>query len=175
MFKHFSIVLCILCASLGGNAQDLSQYTLGPGDTIKISVYDEDDLSFETLLTDTGTINFPLLGEIQATRLTVDELEKHIIDGLQPDFLLKPDVNIQILQYRDFYIHGEVEKPGGYPFQPGLTLRKAIALAGGMTDRASRSKMYVISDQSEDKTEQLIEMESSISPGDIINIKQSFF
>lgn len=170
----FATFLAVLCCSFA-QAQDLSQYTLGAGDVIKISVYDEPDLTLETILTDTGTINYPLLGEIQATNLTVDELEKSLIDGLKPDFLLRPDVNIQIIEYRRFYIHGEVEQPGGYAFQPGLTLRKAIALAGGMTDRASKSKMLLISDQSDDKTAQKIEMETSISPGDIINIEQSFF
>ena len=155
--------------------QDLSTYKLGSGDLIKISIYGEPDLELETVLTDTGSINYPFLGSIQVKGLTIKQLENTIISGLKPDYLIEPEVHIHIKAYRNFYIYGEVKQPGGYQFQPGLTLRKAIALAGGLTARASKSKMYLISDHDDSENEAPIKLDGAINPGDIINIKQSFF
>ncbi len=171
--KFFLLFILILPGALF--AQDLTSYQLGSGDLIKISVYGEPDLDLETVLTDNGTINYPFLGTIQVNGLTIFELEEKISSGLQPDYLLNPEIHIHIKTYRHFYIYGEVEKPGGYEFQPGLTLRKAIALAGGLTPRASKSKMFLISEHDETDDEILLKLDDPIQPGDIINIKQSFF
>ena len=156
-------------------SQDLATYRLGSGDTIRISIYGEPDMDIETILTDTGTINYPFIGSVKVTGLTIIELQKIIISGLTPDYLLEPEINIHIKAYRQFYIYGEVKQPGGYEFQPGLTLRKAIAIAGGLTPRASKSKMYLISEHDDIDDEALLEIDDHIQPGDIINIKQSFF
>ncbi len=169
------LVIHLLLSTAGVVAQDLSTYRLGSGDTIKISIYGEPDMALETVLTDTGTINYPFIGNIQITGMTIAELEAIIVAGLKPDYLLDPEVNIHIKTYRHFYIYGEVKKPGGYEYQPGLTLRKAIALAGGLTPRASKSKMYLISEHDDIEEEAPLAIDDTIQPGDIINIKQSFF
>jgi len=107
--------------------------------------------------------------------MTVSELEAYIYTGLKGDYLIEPSVSVSILEYRPFFINGEVEKPGGYAFQPGLTIDKAAALAGGYTERASKTKIY-IDREVNGRTVQLTgERSMPILPGDIINIEQSFF
>jgi polysaccharide biosynthesis/export protein VpsN len=156
----------------------LSDYRLGSGDSIKITVYEEPELELEEVrLSDAATISYPFLGEIQVSGLTVGQLEDKITVGLKGDYLVNPSVSVSVVEYRQFYIHGEVEEPGGFPYLPGLTLRKAIALAGGFTERASRSKMYVIR-EGIDHTSELgrqVSLDEELSPGDIVTIEQSFF
>ncbi len=153
-----------------------SIYKLGAGDQLSIQVFGEPDLSFdEVRLTDAGTFSYPFLGEIRAKGLTSSEVEWLITRGLKGDYLIDPKVTVRILEYRPFFVNGEVKRPGGYPFKAGLTLRKAIALAGGFTERASRNKMHIIRDA--DRTNEPIKatLDSNVYPGDIITVDESFF
>jgi polysaccharide export outer membrane protein len=161
--------------SFGAAAAEVDNYRLDAGDQIRILVYDEPDLTVETTINDNGNINFPLIGLISVTGKTGAQIEKVIHDGLAGDYLLNPSVQVDIMTYRSFYIHGEVNSPGGYPYQPGLNVDQAIALAGGLTPRASVSKIYVKKSQTQDEKEGKVELTYSVSPGDIITIKQSFF
>jgi polysaccharide biosynthesis/export protein VpsN len=171
------ITVIFLIAALPMLADTLSDYRLGSGDSIKISVYEEPELALEVRLNDAATISYPFLGEIQVSGLTVGQLENSITTGLKGDYLVNPDVTVSVAEYRPFYIHGEVESPGGFSYLPGLTLRKAIALAGGFTERASRSKMFVIRDGVAHETQlgRQINLDEELSPGDIVTIEQSFF
>lgn len=153
-----------------------SEYKLGAGDVISIRVFGESDLSFERVrLTDAATFSYPFLGEVRAAGKTAAEVEELLTEGLKGDYLIEPRVSVSILEYRDFFVNGEVKEPGGYPFKPGLTLRKAIALAGGFTERASRSKFAVIRDVDGERHEIPATLDTRIQPGDIITVDQSFF
>ena len=170
------ILSCLLCVSLNAVASDGgNSYRLGPGDEIVISVFGEEDLSMEFRLNDTGILNYPLLGELQLGGVTVIELEQLIASGLKGPYLIDPDVTVSINEYRAFYLHGEVRKPGGYPFQPGLTVEKAIALAGGFTERASRSKIDVNRAEGSSDSAVRIKLSDAVNPGDVITVRQSFF
>lgn len=159
-----------------GDGLSRSSYKLGSGDLITIQVYGEEDLSIaEIRLTDTGSFSYPFLGEIQVRGLTSAQVEMLISRGLRGDYLIDPKVTVSILEYRPFFVNGEVKKPGGYPFKPGLTLRKAIAIAGGFTDRASRSKFFIIRDDDPNREPVRIDLESPINPGDIVTVNESFF
>jgi polysaccharide export outer membrane protein len=157
------------------SAETLSDYQLGSGDRIQIQVFDEADLSMEVRLSDAGTISYPFLGEVRVSGNTVSQLEAQIVGGLKGDYLVDPKVNVAVVEYRPFYINGEVEEPGGYPYQPGLTLRKAIALAGGFTERASKSKINVLTEGAIDDRQRQIGMDVVLNPGDIVTVEQSFF
>lgn len=159
-------------AETGG--AEISSYRLGSGDLIRIQVYGEDDLTLEARITDSGTISYPFLGQIQVAGLTLTQLQQHIVTGLDGDYLVDPKVSVSILGYRQFYVNGEVKKPGGFPYEPGLTIRKAISLAGGLTERASTKKMSVIPEGSQHQ-QQTVDMNTRVNPGDIITIEQSFF
>lgn len=167
----------LLAFSAGIFAQEggLSDYPLGSGDLLSIKVFGEEDLSLEVRLSDAGTISYPFLGELRITGLSTGKLSSMIRDQLADGYLVNPNVNVTVLEYRQFFINGEVEKPGGYPFQPGLSLQKAVALAGGFTERASKSKVYVIHDGDEGRPPLRLRLTDSIRPGDIITIEESFF
>jgi len=166
----------LLMVSVFAQAGNDTSYQLASGDVISIKVYGEEELTFEkVLLTDAGTVSFPFLGEVNAKGKTTVELTSLITTGLKDGYLINPRVTVSIDEYREFFVNGEVEKPGGYAFKPGLTLRKAIAIAGGLTERASESKMYIIKDKDVDKKTQKIEMNALVLPGDIVTIEQGFF
>jgi len=153
----------------------LSEYSLGSGDLIKIMVYGEDDLTVETRLSDAGTLSFPFLGEFKVLGMTVNKLQSYITQGLLGDYLIDPRVTVSILEYRHFFINGEVKKPGGFSFQPGLTVRKAVSLAGGFTERANKTNIFIISDSDLSQTPRNVSQGESLKPGDIITVEQSFF
>ncbi len=174
--KHFILLLGLLLFSSFLNANtSMSQYRLGSGDQIKIVVFGQDDLSIQTRLPDVGTISYPFLGDIRVVGLTVSELENLIYTGLLGDYLVNPSVAVSIVEYRPFFIDGEVKKPGGYPYQPGLSVDKAAALAGGYTERASRTKIFISRSLDDGQQRFVVNTNDIVQPGDIVTVEQSFF
>jgi len=169
------LLVCLLVSAVSPAAETLSDYRLGSGDRIQIQVFDEEGLSMEVRLSDAGTLSYPFLGELRVSGNTVNQLEAQIVSGLKGDYLVDPKVNVAVIEYRPFYINGEVDEPGGYPYQPGLTLRKAIALAGGFTERASKTKITVLSEGAVAGKQRQIDIDEMLSPGDIVTVEQSFF
>src|SRR5262249_19511961 len=148
---------------------ELSSYKLGSGDMISVRVLGEEDLKREKVrLSDAGTLSFPILGEIRVKGMTVGALEQYIARGLKGRYLLNPQVTVTIDEYRNFFVNGMVEKPGGYPYSPGLTVRKAISLAGGFRERASREKINIIRDDDPSQTSRRVDLNTAILPGDIL-------
>ncbi|MCH8080171.1 MAG: polysaccharide export protein [Proteobacteria bacterium] len=154
---------------------DLKQYLLGTGDMVRIQVYDEKDLYLETRVSDTGTISYPFLGELAVKGISLAKLEALITSRLKGDYLINPKVSIDMIEYRQFYVNGEIENAGGFPYQPGLTVRKAISLAGGFKERASKDKIYIIHDDSTTSESTKVTLDEAVRPGDIITVEQSFF
>jgi len=153
-----------------------SSYALSSGDIISINVYGEEDLSVEKIaLTDAGTIFYPVLGELQVQGMTVGDLERLVYNGLKGRFLVNPRVAINVVEYRPFYIQGQVEKPGGYPYQPGLTVRKAASLAGGFRERAALNNIFVVHEKDTTQTPQRSNLNTPINPGDTVIVEESFF
>lgn len=153
-------------------------YRLDAGDTINIRVLGEEDLSLEIEIGESGSITYPLLREVQVRGMTITELENRMTRRLiDEEFLIDPDVSINIVEYRPFYISGEVEQPGSYPFEPGLTLRRAVSLAGGFTERASRTRITVLDDDNEEieveAGDDILDMQ--VNPGYTITVSQRFF
>jgi polysaccharide export outer membrane protein len=157
-------------------ASVLSSYELSAGDVITIRVFGEEDLSRDKIrLSDAGTIPYPALGEIKARGLTIGELERRITAGLKDGYLVNPKVSVQIEEYRPFYINGMVEKPGGYPYQPGLTVLKASSLAGGFKERASFSKISIIRERDPKAAREKADLNTPVYPGDTVFVDESFF
>jgi len=106
--------------------------------------------------------------------MTIKTLERYIHKHLKGDYLISPNVHVNIEEYRPFYINGQVKKPGGYPYQPGLTIQRAISLAGGFTERASKKNTFIVHEkQSEKRVRTTPHMK--VKPGDIITVEESFF
>ena len=150
-------------------------YRLGAGDKMKITVYGEQDLSGEFLVSSNGRVQFPLVGEIQAAELTAQEFAKTLTAELGAKYLRDPKVSIEIETYRPFYIIGEVNKPGEYAYESGLSLHGAVALAGGYTYRANDSNVYIRRVGSDAETSMRVTGQIKIYPGDVVRIPERFF
>ncbi|MBH0080956.1 polysaccharide biosynthesis/export family protein [Pseudoalteromonas sp. NZS11] len=171
--KLFFSALCFLFSTVCF-AQTAQDYVLGPGDKVEIKVFGEPDLEVTALLGNSGEVNYPFLGALKLAGLTTFEVEKSIANGLQPDYLKNPSVYVQVVEYRPFYIHGEVKSPGAYPYQPAMTVNQAVALAGGLTERASTDKIYIFKEQTKQQ-QQKGTLNSQIAAGDTIKIEQRLF
>lgn len=152
-----------------------TQYRLGPGDSIQITVNEEPDLSLNAKISLNGKISFSFLGEIQVVGLTVKELEKQLYDKLRDGYLLEPVVFVSVVEHRIYFVNGEVNSAGGYPFQPGLTVRKAVVLAGGFSERADRNRITVIRGNDPLYKENSIGLDDPVYPGDIVTVTESFW
>ncbi len=150
-------------------------YILQAGDSISIQVFDEPDLSMDTTVGQSGTINYSYLGTVAVAGHSAQQLTDVITAKLRDGYLKNPSVNVSVNQYRAFYVDGEVGRPGSYGYEPGLTLAKAVSLAGGMTDRASRRKIFLTREVGGEKKSYRVELTQAIEPGDIITIKEGFF
>jgi len=166
------IFLLFTMTFTAGSCFAQSSYNLGSGDLISIVVFDEEELTMEVRVAKTP-MSYPFLGQVPLDGRNLAEVEQQIKEGLKGDYLIEPSISISVIEYRPFFITGEVEKPGGYPFQPGLTLRKAITLGGGFTERASRTKMFIT--RGGEGSEQKIQLSDPIFPDDVLTIEQSFF
>ena len=177
-FRRVAALACALAAATTALAQSdaISNYRLGSGDVISVQVLGEEDLRRDRIrLSDAATISYPILAEIKLFGKTVAELEALIREGLKGRYLVNPQVTVTINEYRSFFINGQVEKPGGYQFIPGLTVRKAISLAGGFKERASKEKIFVIRDDDRSQTPTRVNQDAAVRPCDIITVEESFF
>jgi protein involved in polysaccharide export with SLBB domain len=165
-----SVILMLCCFVCGA-----TDYVLGPGDQLRIVVYGEDDLTTDVKIDKSGFISFPFLDDIQAIGLSTKKLENEIRKGLLGDYIVDPQVSVSVTLYRPFFIHGQVKRPGGYPYQDYLTLDKAIAIAGGLSNRASSSEWKITRLVNGVKMTVEGNVATEILPDDIIKIEQSFF
>jgi len=166
--KIVGIVICLwACVSVAQEA-----YTLTAGDEVSIVVFGEDDLTMDIKLNEKGTINFPLLGAINAGGMTVAELEETITRELSGAYLVNPDVRVSVAEYRQVFINGEVNAPGGYDYKPGLTLDKAVALAGGFSEIASKERVTLTREINGVSQQFSMRPTDSVLPGDIISVAE---
>lgn len=171
------IVLSLLCIAYVKSAasQEMKHYKLGPDDVISVTVFDEPDLSLkEVRISSTGAISLPLVGQLIVKDMSVIEAENLIYEAYKDDYLKKPDVSITIVEYRQFYVSGEVEKPGGYSYREGMTVQRAITLAGGFTERASKTSIEVIRENGDGKPVSAT-LNTPVNPGDVVTVEESFF
>nr|WP_211183331.1 MULTISPECIES: polysaccharide biosynthesis/export family protein [unclassified Novosphingobium] len=157
-------------------AADVNEtYLLGAGDKVRVTVFNEPNLSGEFAVGSDGTISLPLVGDLVAqgktTKLVADEFAAKLADG----YLLKPSVAMEVSVYRPFFILGEVEKPGQYPYANGMTALNAIATAGGYTPRAKRTVVFIRKFGEAAETEYDLTSSLRILPGDTIRLGERYF
>jgi polysaccharide export outer membrane protein len=168
IYKATGLIWCLW--AFGAVAQDA--YTLSAGDEVAIVVFGEDDLTMDIKLNENGQINFPLLGSINAGGMSVAELEETITRELSGAYLVNPDVRVSVAEYRQLFINGEVNTPGGYDYKPGLTLDKAVALAGGFTEKASKERVTLTREINGVAQQFSMRPTDAVLPGDIISIAE---
>lgn len=161
-------------APVSTNAIDMS-YTLGSGDKLRVIVFGEDDLSGEFVIDDAGFLRLPLVGQISAGGRTVHQLEEDIAAKLGAQYLKSPRVSIEVVNYRPFYIIGEVNKPGEYPFVVNMSVLNAVAMAGGYTYRANQSSVYIRRKGAAEEEKYPADDSTKLWPGDIVNIVERWF
>ncbi|MCB1969232.1 MAG: polysaccharide export protein [Geminicoccaceae bacterium] len=160
----------------GAATLEPGDYVLAAGDKLRINVFRHEDLSGEFELDGRGNFSMPLIGQVAANGLTSTELEQRIADKLKDGYLVDPQVSIEVLTYRPFYILGEVNKPGEYEHQASMTLEQAIAKAGGYTRRADTGTVVLRrNDWNSGRRVRLSGEALMIAPGDTITVKEAFF
>lgn len=160
----------------GAALAQLSDYLLGPGDKVRVTVFGHADLSGQTSVGADGTIAMPLLGQVKAATLTVSELQQRIVEKLDRDFVVDPKVSIEVLNYRPFFIMGEVKKSGKYDYIVGITVRKAIAIAEGYTRRAKHDPVLLIrEDRDGQPVRYKADIDTLVYPGDTIEVVRRLF
>jgi polysaccharide export outer membrane protein len=158
------------------SAESLAQtYHLGPGDHLRITVYQQPDLSGEFEVDPSGQVAMPLIEPIAAQGKTIREFQQAVQSKLAAGYLVNPRVNVDVLNYRPFYITGEVNKPGEYPYVAGMNILKAIAMAGGYTYRANTGKVFMTRVNSGEELVVEPKPETTVLPGDFIRIPERFF
>ncbi|WP_140986276.1 polysaccharide biosynthesis/export family protein [Asticcacaulis tiandongensis] len=151
------------------------QYQLGSGDKVRLIVFGEKDLSGEFVVNGAGIISLPLIGDVQARGLTASELQTRIATAYAQGYLIDPKVNIEVMNFRPFYILGEVNKPGEYPYSDGLTVVNAVARAEGYTYRADTRRVYIKHANQEKEVAVPLTSTVMVAPGDTIRIGERFF
>ena len=159
----------------GAPLEDIASYKLGPGDALRVTVFRHLDLSGEFRLDGEGNFAMPLVGEIRGGGRTARQVENEVELALKSGgYLIDPQVSIEVLNYRPFYIIGEVNNPGSFEYVNGMTVINAVALAGGFTYRADQDDI-VISRGGSSGPEVAAAPDTQVLPGDIIEVQERFF
>jgi polysaccharide export outer membrane protein len=182
-----SVIACILASacSTGGSLPTGNgtyavgtghEYLLGPGDKVRVVVFEEEQLSGEFVVANDGGVAIPLIGEVKAGGLSINAFGTAVQDKLTASGLVKsPKVSTDVVAYRPFYVLGEVNKPGQYPYVIGMTVTKAVATAGGFTYRANLGTVYVTREGAAQELPVSVTAATWVGPGDTIRIGERMF
>ena len=150
--------------------------SLQPGEKLKITVYGEESLTGEYDINPAGYVNMPLIGAIKAAGRSQSEFGKDIANRyVRGGFLQDPHVTVAVVQFKPFYVLGEVAASGEYPFRSGLNVHTAVAMAGGFTYRASRTYVLIRHTGEEVWKEYSLAEPVPIAPGDLIRVPERYF
>lgn len=152
------------------------EYRLGANDRLRITVFGQPTLTGEYMLDGGGALAFPLVGEVKAEGMTTNELQRAIATKLEPDYLVNPSISIEVLTRRPFYIIGEVQKPGNYPYVTDMTALNAVAIAGGFTYRAKTTQFYLKRLGQDGKMVRIVARpDTPVRPGDTLEVRERYF
>lgn len=173
--RVLSLLVCAASCSWVFAQSQGGDYQMGVSDEISIDITNlgQPEYTFTVRLPKNGLVSVPLLGEMQIGGYTIQRAESLLESKLRDGFLKQPEVTIRVTEHRPFYVDGGVEEPGAYPFQHGLTVEKAIMLAGGFSETAD-IKDITISSEIDPDQEQTATLSTSVTPGDIITIGGSY-
>ena len=155
--------------------QQMATYRLGSGDELRLTVFGEDSMTGNYKVDGTGMISLPLIGNVMAGNLTVPELQASIAAHLSQGFLVNPRVSVQVMNYRPFFILGEVNRPNQYPYVEGMKVINAVAMAGGFTYRADEQSMTIVHNNDPARTKQPAGPDTYVLPGDSVEVEERLF
>lgn len=152
-----------------------TDYLLGPGDKLRITVFEEEDLTGEFFVAGNGAISFPLIGDVNAAGKTVKMVQDAITAKLRDGYIKDPRVNAEVVTFRPYYILGEVAKPGEYPYSNGMTVLNAIATAGGFTYRANSRYVFIKRAGNSVEQRERVTGVLDLKPGDTVRVGARLF
>lgn len=158
-----------------GVVRTVPEYRLGAADKVRVNVYGEEGLTGEFIVGGSGRISMPLIGEVQAAGLTITEFQTEVAEALKKGYINEPRVSAEVLNYRPFYILGEVNKPGEYPYTNNLTVLNAVATAEGFTYRANTRQVFIKRADGTSEQAYPLTTATQVAPGDTIRIGERFF
>ena len=173
--KRFSTVVFVFIFSMLFFSTLSCAYDVASGDMLHLEVYGESELTLDVNVDSMGNIDYPLIGKVNVSGLEIDEIKQKITLLLKDGYFVNPQLAVYVKTFKPFYIQGQVNSPGSYSYEVGLTVRKAIALAGGLTERASKKKIYLTKASDKSQKEIKVNMDQQVASGDVILIKESFF
>ncbi len=150
-------------------------YQLAPGDKVNVTIFDEPDMSGEFVVSSAGNISFPLIGNIDVQNMTLDAFQAALVQRLSPNYLRDPKITVSVLNYRPYYILGEVNAPGEYPYIDNLNVLNAIAKAGGFTYRAKTTKIFIRRANESAEKPYSLDADTKVAPGDTIRVTERYF
>lgn len=151
-------------------------YRLDAGDQLRVTVFNQAQLTGDYKVAADGTISMPLIGQIAARGLTSSEFEQALTKRLsEKNLLVDPSVNVQVEAYRPFFILGEVRNPGQYPCPSDTTVLSAVAVAGGFTYRARTDYVSITRKTDSQPAERRADRDSIVQPGDVIFVYERYF
>ena len=150
-------------------------YNLDTGDRVRVSVFGQDGVSNSYFVDAAGYVNIALIGPVAARGLTAPALAQAIAGRLRDGFVRDPHVSVEVEAYRPFYILGEVNAPGQYPYQPGMTLETAIAIAGGYSPRADKRAALLTRNINGVPAKSKVPLQTQLRPGDTVNVAERWF
>ena len=156
-------------------ARVIEDYRLGASDKVRVTVFGEEALTGEFIVGANGKLSLPLIGETQAAGMTIGQFQTEIANALSQGFLNEPRVSVEVLNYRPFYILGEVNQPGTYPYTNNLTVLNAVATAGGFTYRANINRVFIKRGDGDGEIEYPLTTATRVAPGDTIRIGERLF
>lgn len=151
-----------------------TEYRLGPGDQLRITVFGEAELTGLYQVGSQGVIAYPLVGDVQAQGDTIIEFTERLQTALQA-YIRQPNVSVEVANYRPFYILGEVQRPGTYPYSANLTVQNAVATAGGFTYRASKNRVFIRHANETEERAYPLTITTPVLPGDTVRIGERLF
>lgn len=177
----FLLLFQVACAPSIASAPSLpaasgSAYRLGTGDEVRITVYGFDPLGGAYIVNDQGAVSLPLAGSIALAGKTLAEAEATVAATLvEKQVAVSPSVSVQVLKYRPFFVLGEVQKPGSYSYQPGMSVLQAISIAGGYTFRAERKTYGINRTVNGAVVKGKVDEAAQIQPGDTVIVYEAWF
>lgn len=185
--RRFALALCFAAAAaLAGcanpvyrtdvfKAQLTAPYTLASGDRIRVIVFGQDALSNSYAINGSGTISMPLINDVAIGGMTTADAQHAIEARLRNGFLRDPHAAVEVEAYRPFFVLGEITTAGQYPFISGMTVQKAIAVAGGFSPRADRNSANITRTINGVQVTARVPLAYPVRPGDTINVEERFF
>lgn len=161
--------------ALGGSNNYGAGYPVGSGDHLDIKVFDQAELTDVYIVDGAGKISMPLINTVSVAGLTTQRIEQRLTAALKRTYLRDPSVSVQVVDYRPFFILGEVRTPGRYPYENGMTVQNAVAIGGGYGERADQGEVLVTRRTGDGPVTAKVSLTTPIYPGDIVYVRERWF